>query len=435
MREKNHNGIQKSNKREKPLQILHRSPELIQAHILKLGLQTNSFVLTQFVSKSSNLNAIDYAPTFIFEPESDSSLYDTFLFNTIIRAYARSAAHSKHKALYFYNLMLSYGVLPNNFTYPVVLKACAGLADLNLGKSLHGCVVKYGFDDDLHVQNTLIHMYCGCDGGIAFARKVFDGMPVLDFVSWSAMIGGYARLRHLDDVLKLFGKMTDLGIRPEEHTLVSLLSACGNLGELEIGKWVASYIEMERFETTLDLSNALIDMFSKCGDVDEALRLFRNMNVLSVVSLTSVLVGLGMHGRGVEAVSLFEEMKESGMVPDDVLFIGLLSACSHSGLIEQGKHYFDQMLREFKIVPKIEHYGCMVDMFCRAGLVGEALQFVRNMPVEPNPIIARILVDACRAHGKHELGLHVFIDPPPNIRKLLLKDLMGLCSSGTDPSP
>uniref|UniRef100_A0A2N9EE28 DYW domain-containing protein n=1 Tax=Fagus sylvatica TaxID=28930 RepID=A0A2N9EE28_FAGSY len=390
------------------LALLHSCntlPKLAQTHtyILKLGLQNNPLVLTKFASTSSDLHDIDYASSFIFSPDADTRLYDTFLFNTIIRAYAQTT-HSRDQALSFYNVMLDYGVLPNKFTYPFVLKACAGLGNLNLGKSVHGSVVKLGFDDDVHVQNTMVHMYCCCNGGINYAQKVFDEMPKLDSVSWSAMIGGYVRLGWSSDAIGLFRKMQMAGVRPDEITMVLVLSACTDLGAFELGKWVESYIEKEKVQKNVELCNALIDMFAKCGDVDKALKLFRDMNERTIVSWTSVIVGLAMHGRGLEAVSLFKEMIGAGVAPDDVAFIGLLSACSHSGSVENGRKYFDLMIKRFKIVPKIEHYGCMVDMFCRAGLVKEALEFVQKMHIEPNPIVLRTLISACRAHGELKLG-------------------------------
>ncbi|KAK6927526.1 Pentatricopeptide repeat [Dillenia turbinata] len=372
----------------------------IQSHILKLGLHNNPLVLTKFASSSSNLNAIDYSASFIF---SNTCLYDTFLFNTIIRAYSQTFQF-KHKAISFYNLMLSYGILPNQFTYPFVLKACAGLLDLKLGQSVHGSVTKYGFDKDLNVQNTIIHMYCCCDGGVEIGRKIFDEMPKMDSVSWSAMIGGYVRAGRSNDAVGIFRKMQGSRVKADEITMVSVLSACSDLGALELGKWVAAYIEKEGIEMSVELFNALIDMFAKCGDVEEALRLFQNMGARNIISWTSVIVGLAMHGRGAEAIALFEEMKGAGMNPDEVVFIGLLMACSHSGLVEEGKKYYNSMMNEFGIVPKIEHYGCMVDLFCRAGLVEQALDFVQTMPIEPNSVIMRTLVNACRVHGKLELG-------------------------------
>ncbi|PWA42819.1 Pentatricopeptide repeat-containing protein [Artemisia annua] len=307
--------------------------------------------------------------------------------------------------------MVFNDVMPNKFTYPFVLKACAGVGKLGLGECVHGCVVKLGFDDDIHVCNTMVHMYCCC-GGVGSARKVFEGMCVRDSVSWSAMIGGYVRGGMAGESVALFREMQMFGdgdgdgvrVRPDEITMVSVLGACSDLGALELGKWVERYVEREGIRKSMELCNALIDMFAKCGDVDKALRLFRGLDGKTIVSWTSVIVGLAMHGRGLEAAALFEEMKSSGVEPDDVTFIGLLSACSHSGLVNEGRKYFSSMTEEFHITPKIEHYGCMVDLFSRAGLVKEALEFVNNMPIEPNPIILRTLTAACRLHGELNLG-------------------------------
>lgn len=300
--------------------------------------------------------------------------------------------------------MLAHGIRPNKFTFPFVLKACAGIGDLSLGKLVHGSVLKFGFDDDSYVQNTLVHMYCSCSGGIGFARLVFDEMPKLDSIAWSALMGGYVRTGRSTDTLELFRGMQASGVRPDEVTMVLVLSACTDLGALELGKWVESYIEKEKVEKTVELCNALIHMFAKCGDVDKALKLFRTMSRKTVVSWTSVIAGLAMHGRGLEALSLFEEMEAAGMAPDDVVFIGVLSACSHSGLVEKGKQYLNLMTEEYSISPKLEHYGCMVDLFCRAGLVSEALEFVQKMPIEPNSVIWRMLISACGVVGELQLG-------------------------------
>ncbi|KAE8731694.1 AFG1-like ATPase family protein [Hibiscus syriacus] len=375
----------------------------IQTQIIKLGFENNPLILTKFASKSSDLNSIEYAHRFLFSPHSNTHFYDAFLFNTIIKAYAQTG-NLKPKALLVFNFMLECGVLPNNFTYPVVLKACAAIGDLNLGMSVHGSLLKFGFDGNDPVLNTLVHMYCGCKGGIVFGRKVFDEMTKNDSVPWSAMVGGYVRLGRSNDAVDLFRQMQMRGVCPDEITMVAVLCACTDLGALELGKWVESLIEREKVNKSLQLNNALIDMFAKCGDVDKALKLFRVMNERSIVSWTSVIVGLAMHGRGLQAASLFQEMIRDGVAPDGVVFIGLLSACSHSGLLEKGKEYFNLMRKEFGILPKIEHYGCMVDMLCRAGLVREAVEFVQDMPIEPNSIIWRTLINACRTHGELKLG-------------------------------
>ncbi|RDX98668.1 Pentatricopeptide repeat-containing protein, partial [Mucuna pruriens] len=380
---------------------------LTQIHtlILKLGLHHNPLVLTKFASTSSHFDAVHYASNFIFPDDETAPHRDTFLFNTLVRAFAQTT-HSKPHALRFYNTMLRHAVSPNKFTFPFVLKACAGLASLPLGKTVHSSVVKFGFEDDLHVRNTMIHMYCCCQEGSEpeSAKKVFDESPERDSVTWSAMIGGYARAGSSMRAVMLFRDMQVTGVCPDEITIVSVLSACADLGALELGKWLESFVERKNITKSVELCNALIDMFAKCGDVDRAVKVFREMGMRTIVSWTSVIVGLAMHGRGLEAVSLFDEMVEGGVEPDDVAFIGVLSACSHSGLVDKGHYYFNTMEKRFSIVPKIEHYGCMVDMLSRAGLVNEALEFVRAMPVEPNQVIWRSIVTACHARGELKLG-------------------------------
>lgn len=346
----------------------------------------------------------------------ETQLYDTFLFNTVIRACAQTS-DLKHKAIRYYKAMLKDCIFPNKFTYPFVLKACAGLGDLSLGQTVHGSVVKYGFGEDIHVLNTMVHMYCSCSGGIEYGRILFDEMPKCDSVSWSAMIGGYAKLGMSSEAVELFRQMQISGVRPDEITMVSVLSACTDLGALELGKWVSAFIEREKVPKSTELCNALIDMFAKCGDVDKALRLFRDMNYKNIVSWTSLIDGMAMHGRGAEAVSLFEEMKSAGILPDDVALVGLLTACSHSGLVEEGRRYFEAMTKEYRVIPKMEHYGCMVDLLSRAGLIKDALEFVQKMPIKPNPIIWRTLITACRAHGELKLGERI-------VRKVIKEEPM-----------
>ncbi|KAL2545179.1 Pentatricopeptide repeat-containing protein [Forsythia ovata] len=389
------------------LQLCNSLPKLTQlhAHLVKVGLHANPLALTKFTSVSSDLNAIHYASSVIFSPEATPHYYDTFLFNTFFKAYAETD-NFKHSAIHYYSVMLSYGIRPNKYTYPFVLKACAGIADLRLGQTVHGLVVRLGFSYYTHVLNTTVHMYCSCKNGIVFGEKLFDEMPKCEPVSWSVMIGGYVRWGMSSEAVSLFRRMQIAGVKPDEFTMVMVLSACTDMGALELGRWVESYMEKEKIEKTSELCNALIDMYAKCADVDKALRLFRNMSASkrTTVSWTSMIVGMAMHGRGLEAISLFEEMRRAGVAPDDVAFIGLLNACRHSALVEEGKRYFDSMINDFGIAPRIEHYGCMVDLLSRAGKVKEAMEFVHRMPIEPNPVIWRTLITACRVQGELNLG-------------------------------
>ncbi|GER32579.1 pentatricopeptide repeat-containing protein [Striga asiatica] len=401
----------------------------IQARILKLGHRNNLLILSKFTSIASGIDAIDYSCSFTFSPESEPHYNDTFLFNTVIEAYA-GTTHSKPTALQFYRKMLSYGVSPNNYTYPFVLKACAGIRDFILGKTIHGPVLKLGFCANTHVTNAMIHMYSSCENGFESAQKVFDEMPEKNSVSWSTMIGGCVRCGKSSQAIELFRRMQMIGLKPNVVTMVMVLSACADSGALELGRWIESFIKKEKFEMRTELCNALIDMYAKCGDLDCALGLFTKMptSQRTVVSWTCVIFGMAAHGRALEAVSRFEEMKRARVDPDDVTFIGLLTACRHAGLVEEGKRYFRLMVDEYGIGPRMEHYGCMVDLLGRAGLVREALEFVERMPVVPSPVIWRTLVSACRAQDKLSLGQKITMDlikkePMQDVNYVLLSSI------------
>ncbi|XVE55213.1 hypothetical protein DITRI_Ditri03aG0141500 [Diplodiscus trichospermus] len=241
-------------------------------------------------------------------------------------------------------------------------------------------------------------------GDIKSARSVFDQMPVKNVVSWNAMIAGYVHSHMFDEALSVFQEMLiDGKYKPDQTTLVSILSACSHLGSLEHGKWIHSYIKKNKLDLSVPLGNALIDMFSKCGDVENAKAVFRNMPNKCIITWTSMVSGLAFNGQCREALDLFDRMCLEKIKPDDIIFITVLSACTHGGLVEQGKRVFDQMVLQFDIKPRIEHYGCMVDLLGRAGRLEEAVSFIKSMHLKPNDVIWAILLNSCLIHGKADL--------------------------------
>ncbi|KAK3145643.1 hypothetical protein QOZ80_3BG0255510 [Eleusine coracana subsp. coracana] len=376
------------------------------AFILKSGLHSNPLVLTRLFASSASA-----APA-LLEPLvaallNPSVAIDAFLVNTVIRAHATSPLPSvRPRAAAFFQLMLRSAVAPNKFTFPFLVKACAAMpGSPAVGLQAHAAALKFGFATDHYVSNTLIDMYSCFGGGfLGDARNVFDRMPKDSAVTWSAMIGGYVRGGMSSDAVELFREMQASGVRPDEVTVIGVLAAAADLGALELARWVGRFVQREGIGRSVMLCNALIDALAKCGDVDGAVAEFKGMEERTVVSWTLVIDALAMEGRGKESVGVFEEMKTAGVRPDDVAFMGVLTACSHAGMVDEGCRYFDSMKMEYGIEPKIEHYGCMVDMFGRAGMVERAMEFVRTMPMKPNPIIWRSLVAACRAHGRLEHG-------------------------------
>lgn len=242
-------------------------------------------------------------------------------------------------------------------------------------------------------------------GDLALARNIFDQMPVKNVVSWNAMIAGYVHNHMFDQAFHMFSQMLmDGKCNPDETTLVSILSACSHLGSLEHGKWVDSYIRRNNFGgLSIPLGNALMDMFAKCGDIGNAKSVFHNMPKRCIITWTTMVSGLAVNGECREALNLFDAMCSEGVKPDDVVFIAVLSACTHGGFVEDGKRIFSQMVHKFGLEPRIEHYGCMVDLLGRAGKLEEAVGFVESMHLEPNAVIWATLLASCKIHGSENL--------------------------------
>lgn len=241
-------------------------------------------------------------------------------------------------------------------------------------------------------------------GDIKSARSVFEQMPVKNVVSWNAMIAGYVHSHMFDEALSLFHEMLiDGKYKPDFTTLVSVLSACSHLGSLEHGKWVHSYIKKNKLDLSVPLGNALIDMFAKCGDLENAKAVFEKMANKCIITWTSMISGLAFNGQCREALDLFDTMCFEKIKPDGAVFITALSACTHGGLVEEGKRVFNQMVLQFGIKPQIDHYGCMVDLLGRAGRLEEALSFIESMHLKPNDVIWAMLLSSCLIHGKGDL--------------------------------
>lgn len=372
------------------------------------------------------------------------------------------------RAVALYTQMDHRSVKPDHFTFPFVLKACTKLLWVNTGSAVHGRVFRLGFGSDRFVRNTLLVFHAKCGdlkvateifddsdkgdvvawsaliagyakrGDLKVARRLFDQMPVKDLVAWNVMITGYAKqgemvsarklfdeapvrdvvswnamiagyvLCHLNQpALELFDEMSGIGVCPDEVTMLSLLSACVELGDLENGrKMHARVMEMSRGALSTLLGNVLVDMYAKCGSIGEALHVFWSIRDKDVTSWNSVIGGLAFHGHAEESLGLFREMLKSKICPNEITFVGVLVACSHAGKVDEGYQYFDLMRSEYKIEPNIRHCGCMVDMLGRAGLLKEAFDFIASMKIEPNAIVWRTLLGACKVHGDMELAKH-----------------------------
>ncbi|KAF3444431.1 hypothetical protein FNV43_RR14123 [Rhamnella rubrinervis] len=368
---------------------------LLQLHsfILKSGLDCDPRFISHYLlhacSKSINFakKVFDHIP--ITPP--------LFAWNTILRAFAKSSVPIE--SIKLFSRLQKVGLKPDNFTYPFVLKASGQCLMFGVGGAVHSLIMKVGFNLDRYIGNTLLRMYGAC-GLIELAKRVFDELRVRDVVSWSSMIAAYVACNDPLKAFMVFRDMTTVNEKPNSVTLVSLLSACTRLLNVNIGESIHCYILVNGICVDVALGTALLEMYSKCGHIDKAFQIFNSMDEKNLQSWTIMISGLADHGRGKEAISLFTQMEQIGLKLDSMSFAVILSACSHLGLVGEGQKYFNQMQRLYDIRPTMEHFGCMVDLLGRAGLINEAYEIIKNMPMEPNSVILRSFMGACRNHGQ-----------------------------------
>lgn len=256
---------------------------------------------------------------------------------------------------------------------------------------------------DIACRNSMIDGYVGV-GMISAARKLFDEMPQRNVVSWSILIHGYVRCGYPKQALELFQRMLVEGVRADQVCAVGVISACSQLGVLDQGRWIHSYLKKNSRLLDVVTETALIDMYMRCGDLQHARLMFDHMPKRSVVTWNVSMVGLGIHGFGAEALGLFHQMDKEGAPMDDLTFVAVLTACAHAGLVDEGWCIFERMKSNFGIKPKAEHYGCLVDLLGRAGQLHEARRVIETMPVEPTANIWGSLLAACRVHQCTELA-------------------------------
>ncbi|CAN6465432.1 unnamed protein product [Victoria cruziana] len=271
-------------------------------------------------------------------------------------------------------------------------------------------------------------------GDLVSCLKVFEEMPERNLFSWNGMLSAYANSNRFQDVLNLFRQMLESKVQPNDASLVIVLSACARLGALDTGKWVHSYSNNNGYKNNLYVGNGLVDMYAKCGSVETAIRIFDEMPQRDVISWNAMIGGLAMHGQGVEALGFFEKMLKSREIPDYVTFIGVLSACTHNGLVDEGRQYFHVMSNGYRIEPTIEHCGCMVDLLGRAGLLSDAVDFIRRMTIEADAIIWSSLLGACRIYGNVRLAEYcieklIELEPSNAAHYVLMSNIYGAADS------
>ncbi|KAL5582645.1 hypothetical protein UlMin_015087 [Ulmus minor] len=357
---------------------------------------------------------------------------DMVSWSALISCYEQNEMYEA--ALAMFVKMNAEGVMLDEVVMVTVLSVSAHLLAVWTGKLIHGLVVKIGIETYINLQNALIHMYSSCGeiesaqnlfnaayhldqitwnsmisgylrcGSVENANALFDSMPEKDLVSWSAMISGYAQHDRFSETLSLFQEMQRFGVKPDETTLVSVISACTHLAALDLGKWIHAYIRKNNFKVNAILGTTLIDMYMKCGCVEHALEVFQEMGEKGTSTWNALILGLAMNGLVEKSLDMFSEMKTCCATPNEITFVAVLGACRHMGLVDEGRRQFDSMILEHKIEPNVKHYGCMVDLLGRAGLLKEAEELIESMPVVPDVATWGALLGACRKHGNNDMG-------------------------------
>ncbi|KAG9446509.1 hypothetical protein H6P81_012637 [Aristolochia fimbriata] len=354
--------------------------------------------------------------------------------NSIIRASIEKG--SPQKALQDYKMLLvSLSIRPDKKMLSYVLEACKITSFIEIARETHARVVKSGIHLD-HLPSSLFSVYltgnylnearqlfeeilevgsnplCGNllimgylrTGDYESSLQIFKGMPNRDKVSWNSIIAGSVKSRRPRDAISLFRRMLKSGTQPNGFTYSSVLSACARVGALTCGEWVHNMMVEEGIHLNFILASALIDLYSKCGRIKIAVEIFNVVQREDVSVWNSMITGFAIHGFGFNAIETFSRMNEENVKPDSITFVGILAACSHCGLVEEGRIYFDTMKHMYKIEPILEHYGAMVDLLSRAGFLEEAYRMIKEMPMEPDIVIWRALLSACRTYKDSRLG-------------------------------
>ena len=369
----------------------------IHTLVVKAGFDCDVFVKTSLVCLYAKCGYLEDAHK-VFDDIRDKNVVS---WTAIISGYI--GVGKFREAIDMFRRLLEMNLAPDSFTIVRVLSACTQLGDLNSGEWIHKCIMEMGMVRNVFVGTSLVDMYAKC-GNMEKARSVFDGMAEKDIVSWGAMIQGYALNGLPKEAIDLFLQMQRENVKPDCYTVVGVLSACARLGALELGEWVSGLVDRNEFLYNPVLGTALIDLYAKCGSMSRAWEVFKGMKEKDRVVWNAIISGLAMNGYVKISFGLFGQVEKFGIKPDGNTFIGLLCGCTHAGLVDEGRRYFNSMYRFFSLTPSIEHYGCMVDLLGRAGLLDEAHQLIRNMPMEANAIVWGALLGACRIHRDTQLA-------------------------------
>ncbi|KAG9458109.1 hypothetical protein H6P81_002617 [Aristolochia fimbriata] len=364
---------------------------------VKCGLDSDVFVQSALLTMYAQTGET-FCAELVFEEITSQNVVS---WTAMIAGYVQNGFLKESLAVF--RQMVVSGTKPNSVTLVSILPACAGLEILSFGELIHGYAVKVGVDSDVNLVNSLIALYGKCKK-VGLARFLFDRMKIRNLVSWNAVIAAYEQNEAGEEAIKLFQRLRTENVKFDYITLVSVISACASLGALRTGRWVHEIVQSQGLESNFSVANALLDMYAKCGCIDSAKTMFDKLSKRNVVSWSAMIGAYAAHGHGGGALKLFYKMLEDGIKPNSYTFTSVLTACRHSGLIEEGVKHFNSMRKDYSIEPGEEHFSCLVDLLGRAGRLIEAYKFIKQMPVEPGVGVWGAFLAACRTYGNAELA-------------------------------
>lgn len=361
----------------------------VHAEIIVRGLESDMYVANSLLSMYLKFGKIETTRN-LFDrmPRRDNTSW-----NTLISGYSKLG--DPGEALLTYKRMTESGFVADSTTLLSILYASTELASLKQGKVTHGYIIRHHIEHtNSFITNSLIEMYAKCNS-VMVAREVFEKMSSKDTVAWNSMITGYERNGNAFESLRLFCKMVSENVEFDQVTLVAVLGACDQITAIQFGMSVHSFLIGTGFASNITVATALINTYSKCGSLYCSRKIFDEISNRNLVSWTAMIYGYGIHGRGKEAIALFYEMIENHITPDKGAFTSVLSACSHAGLVKEGKEIFSKVMGEFNLKPNLSHYSCMIDLLGRSGHLEEAYMLVNAMEIKPTSEIWAALLSAC----------------------------------------
>lgn len=399
---------------------------LIHAKIIKLGLSSDNTLCNAIITSYSECGSIEDAKQ-VFE--STSSTRDLVTWNSMLAAYV---AHNQGAfAFELFREMRALGFEPDIYTYTSILSACFDDAQLNQGRSLHALVIKRGLEQLTPISNSLIGMYMKSTKiYLEDAIKIFESMDVKDNVSWNSIFTGFSQYGLSEHSLKFFRMLQFCSLEPDHYVFSAVLRSCSDLATLQLGQQVHALALQSGFESNNYVASSLIFMYSKCGILEDARKSFEVTLKDTSITWNSIIFGYAQHGQGRAALDLFFLMRERNVKLDHITFVAVLTACSHAGLVEEGCSILKSMESDYGIRPRMEHFACGIDLLGRAGRLEEAKALIETIPFEPDGMVWKALLGACRSCGDIELATQVAsrlleLEPEEHCTYVLLSNMFG----------